>query len=35
VLSNRQPGCTCGHSTAAGQHPSPDLDAADLDTAEL
>ncbi|MCW2682592.1 MAG: Response regulator containing a CheY-like receiver domain and an DNA-binding domain, partial [Blastococcus sp.] len=35
VLSNRQPGCTCGHSATAGAHPTPELEGADLDTAEI
>jgi DNA-binding NarL/FixJ family response regulator len=34
VLSNRQPGCTCGHGLAAS-HPAPELDAAELGTADI
>jgi DNA-binding NarL/FixJ family response regulator len=34
VLSNRQPGCTCGHSLSAAL-PAPDLDHAELDAADI
>src|SRR4029453_75780 len=34
VLSNRQPGCTCGHGLNAS-HPAPQLDDAELGTADI
>jgi DNA-binding NarL/FixJ family response regulator len=34
VLSNRQPGCTCGHGASAAL-PAAEVPAADMDTAEI